>query len=159
MGEQSGQERSRRYYEVAIAEEAGPPLDPPALARLREAVEGVLDEAGFMAARISVALVDDATIHRLNREYLSHDFPTDVLTFPLSDEGGLLEGEIVVSVDTAAATAAQLDWPADNELLLYVIHGALHLVGYDDQDAESLAAMRAAERRRLAALGLTPPKG
>jgi probable rRNA maturation factor len=151
--------KRRRDFEVAVAQEAGPPLEAQAVDRLREAVEQVLEEAGALAARISVALVDDATIHRLNREFLSHDFPTDVITFPLSDEGSAtLEGEIVVSVETAAATAERLGWPAGDELLLYVVHGALHLVGYDDQDPDSLAAMRAAERRRLAGFGLTPPQ-
>jgi probable rRNA maturation factor len=150
---------ARRYpREIAFAVEAGEPLAPADLARLRTAIEGVLDEAGVRRATLSVALVDDPTIHRLNREFLAHDFPTDVVTFPLSDDGSdALEGEIVVSVDTAARAAARLDWPAADELLLYVVHGALHLVGYDDQDPDALAAMRAAERRHLARWGLEPP--
>jgi probable rRNA maturation factor len=147
-----------RDREIAFVVEAGDEPSAAELARLRAAIEGVLDEAAIERATLSVALVDDPTIHRLNREFLAHDEPTDVVTFPLSEPGGEpLEGEIVVSVDTAARTAARLEWPAADELLLYVVHGALHLVGYDDRDADSRAAMRAAERRHLARLGLDPP--
>ncbi len=122
-----------------------------------KAVLAVLKEGGIPKAKISVALVDDAKIHELNRQFLNHDYPTDVITFPLGEEGGFFHGEIVVSVDTAKAAAARLGWPVEHELLLYVIHGALHLVGYDDQDDDSIAKMRAAERRHLARFGLIPP--
>ncbi len=129
------------------------------LARLEDAVSQALTEADPRAARISVALVDDPTIHRLNREFLAHDFPTDVITFPLSDDpAAMLEGEIVASLDTAGRVAARLGWPAQDELLLYVVHGALHLVGYDDQEPAARRAMRAAELRNLARFGLRPPE-
>lgn len=125
---------------------------------LTKAVLGILEEAGLPKAEISIALVNDAKIHSLNRQFLNHDYPTDVITFPIGEENGCFHGEIVVSVDTAKATAARLGWPASHELLLYVIHGALHLVGYDDQDPESITAMRLAERRHLARFGLAPPE-
>jgi len=124
--------------------------------RLREAVRVILEEASIFEAEVSVAVVDDPTIHELNRRYLRHDEPTDVLSFLLerSDEG--LEGEIVVSAETATRTAPRYDWSAHDELLLYVIHGTLHLLGHDDQTSPERAAMQDRERAYLARFGLQP---
>jgi probable rRNA maturation factor len=97
--------------------------------------------------------VDDETIHGLNRRFLDHDFPTDVITFPLEEEDGHLEGEIVASFDTARREAGRFGWPAADELLLYVIHGALHLLGYDDTTADAAGQMREQERVMLAHFG------
>jgi len=126
--------------------------------RLRQAVANVLVEAGLACGVVSVAIVDDAAMHRLNAEFLAHDHPTDVLSFVLERSAEALEGEIVVSADTARQVAARLGWPADDELLLYVVHGALHLVGYDDLEDEQRQQMRQAERRHLAHFGLSPPE-
>ena len=63
---------------------------------------------------------------------------------------------MIASAETAAEVAAQFGWTVDDELLLYVVHGTLHLVGYDDSDSESLAEMRAQERRYLGRFGLAP---
>lgn len=123
-------------------------------ARLKEAVRLVLEAEKVTAAKVSIAVVDNATIHELNRRFLQHDFPTDVLTFPLNDAHQDLEGEIVVSAEYAATEAPEYGWSVDEELLLYVIHGALHLVDYDDKTPAAESAMRAAERRYLAKLGI-----
>jgi probable rRNA maturation factor len=125
-------------------------------ARLKQGVRRVLEEAGIAAAEISVAIVDDARMHELNRQYLEHDYPTDVLSFVLefNEAGRSLDGEIIVSADYAAREAARYGWTTGDELLLYVLHGALHLVGHDDTTAETKQAMRAAEARHLALFGL-----
>jgi probable rRNA maturation factor len=125
--------------------------------RLTRAVEMILAEEGVEAAAINVAIVDDPTIHDLNRRFLDHDEPTDVLSFVLDEDAGRLEGDVIASADTASRTAAQLQWPASDELLLYVVHGALHLVGYDDLDPEGRSEMRERERFYLAKFGLTSP--
>lgn len=125
--------------------------------RQRKAIREILRDVGHARAAISLTLVDDEEIHALNRQFLGHDYPTDVITFQLSAEGEPLEGEIVVSVDTAAATAERLGWDAADELLLYVIHGALHLAGYDDTSERAAAKMRRAEREYLGRFGLEPP--
>lgn len=125
-------------------------------ARLHRAVAAVLADAGIARGSVSIAVVDDPKIHELNRQYLAHDYPTDVLSFVLEAQPGELEGEVIVSADTAARMAESFHWTADDELLLYVIHGTLHLVGYDDLDDEPRQQMRAAEQRYLALLGLTP---
>ncbi len=125
--------------------------------RLSRAAETILAGEGIEDATINIAIVDDATIHVLNRRFLNHDEPTDVLTFPLNDEAGRLEGDVIVSADTAVRIAAQLQWSAADEMLLYVVHGVLHLVGYDDLDLESRAEMHARQRHYLCTLGIPPP--
>lgn len=139
---------------VEIAEEqTAHAVDP---ARLKQAVRSVLKEAGIQAGEISIAIVADPRMHELNRQYLSHDYPTDVLSFVLEhdEEAASLEGEIIVSADYASREAQRFGWRTEDELLLYVIHGCLHLVGHDDQTADGQAAMRAAETEHLARFGL-----
>jgi probable rRNA maturation factor len=129
---------------------------PVDAARLRRAVQTVLEDEPIPKAQISVAVVDDPTIHRLNRQYLNHDRPTDVLSFVLERSAGCLEGEVVVSAETAQEAAPRFGWSPADELLLYVIHGTLHLLGHEDQTAAGRDQMQARERTCLARFGLTP---
>ncbi len=106
------------------------------------------------ACAISMALIDDATMHELNRRFLKHDEPTDVLTFPgPTATPGRLEGEILISTDTAARCAGDLGIRVEGEILLYFIHGVLHLLGYDDQQPTDAARMREMERLFLEQAG------
>ncbi|MGI9429330.1 MAG: rRNA maturation RNase YbeY [Bythopirellula sp.] len=127
--------------------------------RLRDAVLAVFNGSAYHSGSVSIAVVDDATIHEINRQYLDHDYPTDVLSFVLEDRQPYLEGELVVSTDTAAKNAQEYCWPSASELLLYVIHGALHLVGYRDKGPDETAAMHSAEVRVLQQLGVAVPEG
>lgn len=126
---------------------------------ITDATRAVLEAEGVARAEVSLAVVDDLTIHDLNRRFLSHDYPTDVLSFLLGQTGDYLEGEVVASADTAVRSAADYDWPAMHELVLYVIHGTLHLLGYDDDTPEGRQRMRRRESRYLNSLGITPPRG
>lgn len=125
--------------------------------QLLDAVRAVLEDSAFVSAEISLAVVDDPTIHDLNRRFLKHDWPTDVLSFVLDDRNAHLEGEVILSADTAAAEAAEIGWSASAEQLLYVIHGTLHLIGYRDKSEQETAAMRAAEKRYLDHFGYRQP--
>ena len=128
-------------------------VDPDAVARV---VRVALDAEGVADASVSVALVDDAAIRAVNRRHLGHDWPTDVISFPLSDPGDdALSGELVVSAETALATARGAGVPAWDELALYLVHGLLHLCGHDDHGAEARGAMRRREGEVLARLGLS----
>lgn len=127
--------------------------------RLAAAVTAVVHDAGYRCGEVSVAIVDDAQIHRINRQFLDHDYPTDVLSFPLGESEGRLEGEIVISADTAAANAAELGCRPHEELLLYAVHGALHLVGYRDKTDEEVARMRAAEGEYVRRFAAPPAAG
>ncbi len=122
---------------------------------VRTWVRCVLKLENIAVACISVTLVDDVSLHRLNRRFLGHDWPTDVVTFPLNDAAGDgLAGEVVVSTETAAREAAKRGTAPLDELALYVVHGVLHLCGYDDMDEVALLEMRRRERVCLAGLGV-----
>ncbi len=121
------------------------------------AVRIVLTDAGVQSATVSVAIVDDSKITRLNREFLNHDYATDVLSFTLSDPHTPLEGEVIVSAETAARTAARYGWEAPQELLTYIIHGTLHLVGYEDASPTQRAKMQLREADVLTRLGIAIP--
>ncbi|HPZ82042.1 MAG TPA: rRNA maturation RNase YbeY [Thermogutta sp.] len=124
---------------------------------IRKAVRVVLQQAGIETAEISIAIVDDATIAQLHGQYLGDPTPTDVLSFVLEEGDHHLEGEIVASAETAAAWAKRLAWPCENELLLYIVHGTLHLVGFDDQTPVARRKMRREEKAVLHKLGVIPP--
>ena len=124
-------------------------------AQMRQAVRTVLAGEDVADYEISLAFVDNPTIHRLNLRYLKHDEPTDVLSFPLSEpSASKLAGELVLGVEVAAEQAAARGHDVQTELTLYVIHGLLHLCGYDDHDDADRTAMRQRERYYLRQLGL-----
>jgi probable rRNA maturation factor len=124
-------------------------------AALRRIVQTVLDGEGVADAEISLAFVDNATIHQLNKRYLDHDEPTDILTFPLSEPNTRkLAGELVIGAEVALAQAQSRGHDVQIELALYVIHGLLHLCRFDDKSAEDIALMRERERHYLALLAL-----
>lgn len=125
-------------------------------ARLKRAVELILQNAGIESAEISIAIVGDAEMHRLNRQYLNHDYPTDVLSFVLEHDAAAksLDGQIIVSTDYAAREAPRYNWTPADELLLYVIHGSLHLIGHDDATPSTQQSMRQAEAQYLLHFGL-----
>ncbi len=125
--------------------------------RIRRVAAAILADAGYVEGELSIAIVDDPTIHELNARHLQHDYPTDVLSFALVDEPPRLEGEVIVSADTAADNAADYGWPASDELLLYVIHGSLHLAGHRDKADDEVAAMREAEAKYLRLAGVASP--
>lgn len=127
-------------------------------ARLRAAVKAVLRGEGFATASISLAVVDDPTIHQLNRQYLQHDYATDVLSFAFECSGDSVDGEVIVSADTAIRQAGQWGESPEAELLLYVVHGTLHLVGYDDHAESDRERMRERERHYLELLAAAPPQ-
>lgn len=138
-------------YQIALSnQQSHHAVDEP---QLIQAAEAILHDSPYFSANISLAVVDDATIHELNRRHLDHDWPTDVLSFMLEDDDTHLEGEVILSADTAAAAAEELGIAPGQEQLLYVIHGMLHLVGYDDKSADKQREMRAAEARYLQQFG------
>ncbi len=103
---------------------------------------------------IVVALFDNAEIHRLNKQFLDHDEPTDVLSFPSGDPGRKLTGDLAVGVEFGLAHANEAGHAVEAEIALYVIHGLLHLCGYDDHEEDEVARMRERESHYLRALGL-----
>lgn len=133
---------------------AGSGLPAEAPACLRQAATAAALERGFTSGRIEIAVVGDDRIRQVNRQHLGHDWETDVISFPYRCEGSVIEGELIVSWDTACREAADTGWPRLTELALYVIHGTLHLTGMDDCDSRGRHEMRAAEMAVLASLRL-----
>lgn len=141
-------------------------------ARLADVVRSVLAAEKCVSASISLAIVDNETIHDLNARYLQHDYPTDVLSFLLEEEldpaslpipkgsprgqGKRLEGEVIFSAEMAKQMAAKYRWQPLDELTLYAVHGLLHLCGYDDVSRKEETLMRKREREVLADWGLAP---
>lgn len=100
---------------------------------------------------LSIVFVSDEEIGQIHDDFMDDPTATDVITFP-ADEEMESAGEIIVSVDHAQTKAAELEETFSDELSLYLIHGWLHLAGYDDRNDEDRAAMRAAEQQAMAIL-------
>jgi len=124
--------------------------------RLMACARAILLGEGPATSRLSLAIVDDPTIHELNRKFLEHDYPTDVISFVLEQSENSLEGEVIASADTALSAASRYGWTAEDELMLYVAHGTLHVVGYDDRTPDAEATMREREQYYLDQFGMTP---
>ena len=109
-------------------------------------------------AELSVALVGDRTMSDLHQRFMNVRGPTDVLTFPLDTDahGRVVAGEVVVCVPEARRRAKERKLPLERELLLYALHGLLHLCGYDDRTVRSFRAMHRAEDEILTRLGVGP---
>ena len=126
------------------------------ISSLKDAIYAVLMGEGIRSAYISLALVADETMHELNVRFLQHDETTDVLSFPMDSVGECFQGEIVANAEMAMRVASRFDWTSASELMLYVVHGILHLAGYDDQTIEARNQMRKKEREYLAHFELLP---
>ncbi len=131
---------------------------------VRRLVQDACGAIGIDVAEISVVLMGDGAMAEVNQEWLQHEGPTDVITFGLSESTdevdswpGGLAGDIVVSTETACRMAKELGWAPEHELAYYIIHGVLHLAGYDDTTTAARGKMRRAERRVMVAIGLPAP--
>lgn len=121
---------------------------------LREQLARIAVGLGVRDGRLTVVLQDDARMTELHEKYKGEGGTTDVLTFDLCDTPGGLEGEVHVCVDEARRCAGELGHPVGHELLLYAVHGLLHLLGYDDTDDASFRVMHEKEDELLRAIGL-----
>jgi probable rRNA maturation factor len=124
---------------------------------LRARARRVLRELDLARRELSVALVDDAEIARLNAAWRGKPRPTDVLAFslaegPHAEHRGALLGDVVIGIETAARQARARRRSLDDEVARLLVHGALHLVGHDHVRAREARRMRAEERRLLRAL-------
>jgi probable rRNA maturation factor len=130
--------------------EAIEPLELPELSQLLEMVATDFAVSG----KLSIAVLSDAEIREINRRHLNHDYETDCISFDLSENDEELEGEVVISADTARRIAQQINWNPSHEATLYILHGVLHILGFDDDTVEAKAEMRLQEREYLRKLGV-----
>jgi probable rRNA maturation factor len=136
-------------------------VDGRALVATAKKLLAAVDEAG---SSLSLTLVDDAAIREVNREHRGKDKPTDVLSFPMFEGDDVphdgverMLGDVVVSVETARRQAAEYDATLQRELYRLLIHGLLHVLGHDHEEAVERAEMEAQERRLADAIGMPWP--
>lgn len=104
---------------------------PPPLKEIEGAARAALEAEGVRDAELSIALLDDEEIARLNREHLGHEGPTDVISFALHQPGTPVIGDIYIGAEQAARQAAEAGVDRSEELLRLAIHGTLHVIGHD----------------------------
>jgi probable rRNA maturation factor len=123
---------------------------PVGVREVRRAVNAALEHGERAGTPLSIAFVDDAEIARLHAEWFGDPSPTDVISFELDDGGDGPAGELYVSLECALRVARERGVEPARETLLYVVHGTLHLCGFDDTTARGRARMRKAEALVLA---------
>lgn len=144
--------------DIAIEDDAWRNV-PDLAATVAGAVEAALAAAGLPAdasRELSVLLAGDAAMRVLNRDWRGRDAATNVLSFPQPAAGPLV-GDIALGFGTVAREAAERGIPFDHHIAHLVVHGLLHLFGYDHERPDEAAMMEATERAALAALGIADP--
>ena len=119
--------------------------------RISRWVRSVAAGYGFAVGDITYIFCSDERILEVNRQFLGHDYYTDIITFDYSTPSRI-SGDIYISLDTVASNAEQLGISFDDELLRILIHGVLHLTGQDDKTPETKAVMTAKENAALSLL-------
>ncbi len=140
------------------------PVEDALVSAARGAAEAVLNKSVLKAeVELGIAFVDDAAMRELNRRYRDRDEPTDVLSFAMDEEEPqedgsriLLLGDLVVSLETALRSASALGCGLPEEVAKLVVHGTLHLLGYDHETDVDAARMRGKEKEVLKTMGLYP---
>jgi len=120
---------------------------------LRKVARKILSVSGCPEAQLSILIVDDAAIQVINRDYLGKDRPTNVISFAMQEGEGEgvqpdLLGDVVISAETAAKDAAEAQVSFESELYFLLLHGVLHLLGYDHERGTQAEAKRMEERER-----------
>jgi len=120
---------------------------------LKKVAQKILNDLACPDGELSVLIVDDVQIREINRDYLQRDWPTNVISFAMREgEGGEVHpellGDVVISADTAARDAAEAGLPFESELYFLLLHGILHLFGYDHERGSEEEARRMEEMER-----------
>ncbi len=107
-------------------------------------------ELSFSIASLYIVFVNDETILNLNKKYLKHDYTTDVISLNYCNKNDIIDGEIFISIDTAKFNAKKYRTLLHVEIVRYIIHGILHLIGYDDTTSDKKKKMKALENKLVA---------
>ncbi|MGE3293403.1 MAG: rRNA maturation RNase YbeY [Geminicoccaceae bacterium] len=154
---------SSHTIEVAVASDEWFAAVTEAEAICRRVVTAVLDREAVGPCEVSVVLADDRLVIELNRDYRGIDRPTNVLSFPSGSmelapgQGQALLGDVVVAVETVRREAAAQDRSVADHLVHLVVHGTLHLLGYDHEADDEAEVMERREVELLAGLGVADP--
>jgi probable rRNA maturation factor len=105
----------------------------------------VADKEGFSINNLNYIFCSDEYLHKINLEYLDHDTYTDIITFDNSEDESSIEGDIFISIERVSENSQALNTVFEEELKRVIVHGLLHLCGYDDHTPEDKAGMRRLE--------------
>ncbi len=108
-------------------------------------IQNVVKAEDFFLSDLNIVFSSDAYLLSINQQYLSHDYYTDIITFDNSDASGIVEGDIFISIDRVKDNALIHNKPFLIELHRVLIHGILHLMGYDDHSPHDILIMRQKE--------------
>ncbi len=113
--------------------------------KLKAWIKAAIEKEKFTLKDLNYVFCSDASLLERNIQYLNHNTLTDIITFDLSEEEGLIEGEIYISIDRVRENAIKFSKSFEDELHRVLIHGVLHLAGYRDKKPEQKAEMRKKE--------------
>ncbi len=120
---------------------------------IKKWIKRVVEASGKKVGDVNIIFCNDPSILEINQQFLGHDYYTDIITFDYC-EGNTVSGELYISVDTVEANAQEYNETFRNEIHRVIIHGILHLLGYDDHSEEDIAQMREQEDLALDNLSL-----
>ena len=118
----------------------------------RDWVQGVIEQEGHSLESLNYVFCSDEYLRKINLEYLNHDYYTDIVTFDNSEKKKLIEGDVFISIDRIQDNADSHSSPFLHELHRVIIHGVLHLTGYNDTSNDEKKVMREKENAYLSLL-------
>lgn len=117
--------------------------------KIHDLVKSLSSELKFVVSNLEINIITQKDILEINKSYLKHNFTTDIITFNYSDLFNELDGEIFISIDDAFTNSKKFKVSLSDELVRLVIHGVLHLLGYDDQTLADKKVMKKLENKLL----------
>ena len=119
------------------------------LDQVRDWIESVILRQDYRVGELYYYFCSDEALLEINQKRLGHDFYTDIVTFPLGEEGRVISSEFCISLDRVAENCLNFGRSFESELLRVIIHGVLHLIGFDDHTEADQASMRLMEEKCL----------
>ena len=117
--------------------------------KVHDLIKSLSVELNFLVSNLEINFISGENIHTINKSYLKHDYTTDIITFNYSDSLQQIDGEIFISIDDALSNSKKFKVTLSEELVRLVIHGILHLLGYDDQNLTDKKIMKRLENKLL----------
>lgn len=117
--------------------------------KVHDLIKSLSVELDFLVSNLEINFISGEDIHAINKSYLKHNYTTDIITFNYSDIIQQIDGEIFISVNDALSNSKKFKVTLSDELIRLVIHGILHLLGYDDQNVSDKKIMKRLENKLL----------
>lgn len=117
--------------------------------KLHDLIKSLSIELNFTVSNLEINIISGSDIHLINKSYLNHNYTTDIITFNYSNTLNQIDGEIFISIDDALYNSKKFKVTLSEELVRLVIHGILHLLGYDDQNRSDKKIMKQLENKLL----------